>query len=127
MRFLWCLVVAGAVATPAGAADWSQAQPVTLTATNYQFTPDRLTLKRATAYRLHIDNRGSEMHEFSAPELFKTSEIEDPGVLNADKTEVAVHPGEAKDLIFMPQQAGHYAFRCPDHDWAGMTGEITVE
>ncbi len=128
MKLLSCIVAVLILrAAPAMATDWSLAQPVTLTASNYQFSPDRLTFKRGVAYRLHIENRGSELHEFSAPELFKSSEIRDPGVLNADKTEVAVHPGEAKDLIFVPQKAGHYGFRCPDHDWAGMTGEITVE
>ena len=33
----------------------------------------------------------------------------------------------AKDLYLIPKKAGHYRLFCPDHDWAGMTGEITVE
>ena len=36
-------------------------------------------------------------------------------------------PGEQKDLYLVPRQASRYPFACPDHDWAGMTGEIIVE
>jgi uncharacterized cupredoxin-like copper-binding protein len=72
-------------------------------------------------------NRGKEMHEFNAAELFKTAKINNPAVLNADKTELVLQPGETKDLYFIPRQAGHFKLVCPDHNWAGMTGEITVE
>ena len=108
-------------------ADWSQAQPVTVTTSDYEFSPSRLVFKRGVAYRLHIDNPGKEMHEFTAPEFFKAAEIRDPSVLNADKTEIEVPPGKAKDLEFVVQRAGRYPLRCSDHDWAGMIGEITVE
>ena len=109
------------------AADWSQAQPVTVTTRDYEFSPRRLVFKRGVAYRLRIDNRGKEQHEFTAPEFFKAAEIRDPAVLNADKTEIEVPPGKAKDLEFVAPRAGRYPLRCSDHDWAGMTGEITVE
>ena len=116
------------LAAPAAvAADWSQARPVTVTTREYEFSPNRLVFKRGVAYRLHIENQGSEMHEFTAPDFFKAAEIRDPKVLNADKTEVEVPPGKAKDLEFVAQQAGRYKLRCSDHDWAGMMGEITVE
>jgi uncharacterized cupredoxin-like copper-binding protein len=48
-------------------------------------------------------------------------------VLNADRTEIVVHPGEAKDLRFVGKKAGRYPLRCADHDWAGMTGDIIVK
>lgn len=108
-------------------ADWLQAQPVTVTTRDYEFSPRRLVFKRGIAYRLRIDNRGKELHEFTAPEFFKAAEIRDPAVLNADKTEIEVPPGTAKDLEFVAQRRGRYPLRCSDHDWAGMTGEITVE
>jgi uncharacterized cupredoxin-like copper-binding protein len=118
-----------ALAAPAGAAaaDASPAQPVTVVAADYDFAPDKLTFKRGVAYRLHIENHGKEMHQFNAPAFFQSIELGDPQVLNADRTEIAVHPGEAKDLTFVPRQAGQYRLICPDHDWTGMTGEITVE
>jgi uncharacterized cupredoxin-like copper-binding protein len=114
-------------APAARAADWSQAQTVTVTTSEYAFSPNRLVFKRGVVYRLHVDNRGNEMHEFTAPEFFKAAEIRDPAVLNADKTEIEVPPGKSKDLEFVAPRAGRYKLRCSDHDWAGMLGEITVE
>jgi uncharacterized cupredoxin-like copper-binding protein len=121
------LGVLAVAASPALAADWSQAQPVTVVANEYQFAPDKLAFKRGVAYRLHFENRGKEMHEFTAPDFFKAAEIRDPAVLNADRTEIVVHPGEAKDVDFVPRQAGRFRLICADHDWTGMVGEITVE
>lgn len=116
-----------ALAAPAAAADWSRAQPVTVVASEYQFLPNKLTFEHGVAYRLHLENHGKETHEFHAPEFFNASELRNPEVLNADKTEILVHPGEAKDLYLVPQKPGHYPLFCPDHDWAGMTGGITVK
>ena len=114
-------------AASAADVDWSKAQPLTVIAKNYKFQPKHLKLKRGTAYRLHVENTGSETHEFNATKLFKDSEIGDPNALNADHTEIVVQPGEQKDLLLMPKKTGKYPLRCPDHDWAGMTGDITVE
>ncbi len=102
------------------------ARPVTVIASEYRFSPNKLTFARGVAYRLHLENHGKETHEFTAPAFFQSVQLGDPGVLNADRTEILVQPGEAKDLRFVPRQAGHFGFRCADHDWAGMTGQITV-
>jgi uncharacterized cupredoxin-like copper-binding protein len=121
-------VVLIVLAAPAGAAkDWSQARPVTVVASEYQFSPATLVFKRGVAYRLHLENHGKELHEFHAPEFFAAVELADPAVLNPDKTEILIHPGEAKNLIFVAKKAGHFKLICPDHDWAGMTGTITVK
>ena len=124
---VFILLTALALSGAARTADWSQAQPVTVVASESKFTPNSLAFRRGVAYRLHVENRGREMHEFNAADLFKSSEIGNPEALNADKTEIVVHPGEAKDLLFRPKQAGHFRLFCPDHDWDGMTGGITVE
>jgi len=115
-------------ATPvAEATDWPKAKQVTVVTSESKFTPNKLTFRRGIPYRLHVENRGKEMHEFNAADLFKAAKINNPAVLNADKTELVLRPGETKDLYFIPRQAGHFKLVCPDHDWAGMTGEITVE
>jgi uncharacterized cupredoxin-like copper-binding protein len=117
-----------AVAIPsASATDWKKAKEVSVVTTESRFTPNKLTFRRGIPYKLHVVNRGKELHEFNAAEFFKTVKINNQNVLNADKTELVLHPGEAKDLYFIPRQAGHFKLVCPDHDWAGMTGEITVE
>jgi len=124
---VFILLTALVLPSTARAADWSKAQPVTVVTSESKFTPNKLAFRRGVAYRLHIENRGREMHEFNAADLFKASEIGNPEALNPDKTEIMVHPGEAKDLYFQPRQSGHFRLFCPDHDWDGMTGEITVE
>ena len=124
---LAALLTALFLASAAGAADWSKAQPVTVVTIESKFTPNKLAFRRGIAYRLHVENRGKEMHEFNAADLFKSAEIGNPEALNPDRTEIVVHPGEAKDLLFVPKQAGHFRLVCPDHDWDGMTGKITVK
>jgi uncharacterized cupredoxin-like copper-binding protein len=111
----------------AESADWSQAQTVTLVESEYEFNPNRVTLRVGTPYRLRFENRGKELHEFTAPAFLKSVEVRNPDALNADRTEVALQPGEQQDLVLVPRQAGRYPFACADHDWAGMTGEIVVE
>ena len=114
-------------AAPASAADWAKAKPVIVVASEYQFSPNRLVFSRGVAYRLHVENHGKETHEFTAPEFFKSVELGDPAALNADRTEIVVQPGEAKDLPFVAKRAGRFPLRCSDHDWAGMTGKIVVK
>jgi uncharacterized cupredoxin-like copper-binding protein len=112
---------------PAVAAEDRQATPVTVVASDYHFIPDKLAFKQGVTYRLRIENRGKELHEFNAPVFFQSAELGGSEVLNADRTEIAVPPGEAKELIVTPKKPGNYRLICPDHDWAGMTGEIAVE
>lgn len=115
-------------AMAAAAADSAPAaRQVTVIATEYRFSPDRLAFERGVPYRLHLENRGKETHEFTAPSFFATLKLGKPGVLNADKTEIVIQPGETKDFPFVATKSGHYDFRCADHDWAGMTGDITVK
>jgi uncharacterized cupredoxin-like copper-binding protein len=121
------LLAAFAVPGPGFAADPKGAKQVNVVTTESKFTPNKLTFRRGIPYRLHVENRGKEMHEFNAADLFKSSKISNAAVLNPDKTELVLKPGEAKDLYFIPKKAGHFRLVCPDHDWAGMTGEITVE
>lgn len=57
-------------------------------ATEYRFEPGRLTFVRGIEYRLHLENRGQELHEFHAPEFFKAVRLANPAVLDAERTEV---------------------------------------
>jgi uncharacterized cupredoxin-like copper-binding protein len=122
------LVIPLALANPGQAAtDRPPAHTLTVTTTEYRFTPNKLVFKRGGAYRLHLENHGKETHEFTAPEFFKAVEIGDPAPLDPDRVEIVIHPGEAKDLDFVAKTAGRYKLRCSDHDWAGMTGRIVVK
>ena len=124
------LAAALAVAiAPAGAlaVDWSKAKKVTVVTVEYAFKPADPTFHVGTTYRLHLENKGKETHEFTAPIFFAASKIANPDVLNREHTEIVMQPGDAKDLLVTPGPPGVYDLRCSDHDWNGMTGGITVQ
>jgi uncharacterized cupredoxin-like copper-binding protein len=100
---------------------------VTVVMTEYAFQPSELRFRQGVAYRLHLENRGRELHEFTAPDFFKAATVANPRVLVQDGREVVLQPGEQKDVELVPERAGRYDLRCADHDWAGMIGEITIE
>jgi plastocyanin len=112
---------------PTSWAEEGKAETVTLVGTDYVFTPNHLVFRVGSTYRLHFENRGKDLHEFTAPAFLKAIEISNPEALNQERTEIVVEAGQAKDLYFVPRQAGQFTFLCADHDWAGMTGDIVVE
>jgi uncharacterized cupredoxin-like copper-binding protein len=106
--------------------DWSKAERIDVIMAEYHFIPDHLTFRRGIPYRLHLENHGKELHEFTAPEFFAAVAVHDPSVLWTGGHEVVVKPDASADVYLVPQQSGHYDLICADHDWAGMTGEIIV-
>ena len=108
-------------------ADWSGAQVVPIVTTDYRFEPSELTFRVGTAYQLHVENHGKNLHELTAPAFFQAVELRNPDALNTERTELVLQPGEQKDVYLIPRQAGRYPFICADHDWAGMTGVIVVK
>jgi uncharacterized cupredoxin-like copper-binding protein len=100
---------------------------LSVTMIDYRFMPDHLTFQHGVHYRLHLENHGKETHEFTAPVFFATAKIDNPDVLNRERTEVVVQPGDAKDVFLTPGKPGTYDLRCSDHDWNGMVGGITVQ
>jgi uncharacterized cupredoxin-like copper-binding protein len=94
---------------------------------DYKFIPNHLTFEHDVHYRLHMENHGKETHEVTAPTFFATADITNPEVLNRERTEIVVQPGESKDLYLTAHRPGTYDLRCSDHDWNGMVGGITVE
>jgi len=124
---LLMLVVAGGTERVAESLAQDRERTVTVQTVEYRFLPADLHFQPGVLYRLHLENTGKEMHEFTAPDFFKAVEIETPDALVPGTNELLVQPGESKDLVFRPRLAGHYGLICADHDWAGMTGEIVVE
>jgi uncharacterized cupredoxin-like copper-binding protein len=120
------LVVSVAILTDASAI---AAEPtiITVVMTDYKFNPDHLVFQHGTRYRLHLENVGKELHEFTAADFFKSATIENPEVLNADHTDVVLQPHESKDVVLVPRRQGSYGLVCADHDWDGMIGNITVK
>jgi uncharacterized cupredoxin-like copper-binding protein len=113
----------------AAAATRSQPQKtvtVDLVMVDYSFMPDRLTFARGVHYRLHMENRGKETDELTAPTFFATAVIDNPEILSHERSEIVIQPGETKDLLLSANRPGTYDLRCSDHDWTGMVGGITV-
>jgi uncharacterized cupredoxin-like copper-binding protein len=136
-RSIWAFGVGSALATALllsvgsrgalAAADWSNAQLVTVVMTEYRFEPSVLSFRRGVPYRLHLENRGAELHEFTAEAFFHAVEIGNPEILAQEGREVELQPGAQKDVLLIPRQAGRYGLICADHDYYGMVGEITIE
>jgi uncharacterized cupredoxin-like copper-binding protein len=121
------LAFALAPAATAARIDWARARLVTVTAVDYRFIPSHLVFRPGIPYHLRVVNRGKEMHELHAPDFFKEAVIRNPTALNQEHSELVLDPGATKDLYFVAERRGRYDMRCPDHDWAGMTGDITVK
>ena len=89
--------------------------------------PDQLRFWPGAPYRLHPENAGSAIHDFSAPEFFRAIALKNPEVLGPYASRIVVRPHEAKNLCFVATRPGAYGVNCADHDWTGMTARITVE
>jgi uncharacterized cupredoxin-like copper-binding protein len=116
-----------AMAALAADIDWTHAKQVNEVTTEYKFAPAQLQFRAGTPYRLHMMNRGKETHEFHAPQFFAAIKMRDAAPLNADHTEIVLQPGQDRDLYFVATKPGKFPLICSDHDWAGMTGGITVK
>ena len=126
IRSLACVLLTAQAPIPRHA-DWSKAERVNVSMVEYQFIPNHLTFRRGVRYRLHLENKGNELHEFTAPAFFAAVTLRDPRVLWTGGQEVVVQPGASADIDFIARHSGHYDLTCADHDWAGMTGAIIVQ
>jgi uncharacterized cupredoxin-like copper-binding protein len=100
---------------------------VTLVMSEYRFAPAQLHFHQGARYRLTLENRGKELHEFTAPIFLGQIAIDNPEILAPGSKDIVLRVHERKELRFVATKRGRYRFTCADHDWAGMTGEIVVE
>ena len=110
----------------APAVDWSHAQPMTVVMVDDRFQPDHLMFEHGKPYLLRLENRGKDLHEFTAKEFFAAAVMRDPGQLANGGQEVVVQRGASTDVYLEPLRTGTYLLTCADHDWDGMIGEIVV-
>jgi uncharacterized cupredoxin-like copper-binding protein len=124
-RLVFTALVSLAATTPGALSSASSAaDTVQVVLTEYRFAPDHLTFERGHRYRLVLEDRGKEAHEFTAPDFFRAIALENPTVLTDG--EVVLQPGERKTLRFAAEQPGRFKLFCSDHDWTGMIGEIEI-
>jgi uncharacterized cupredoxin-like copper-binding protein len=122
------LLAALALSQPASGADvWSHAQVVTEVMVDNHFEPDHLTFRSGQPYELRLENRGKDLHEFTAPAFLKAAKVRDKRKLANGGTDIVVPSGTAVRIFLIPGPKGQYDLTCADHDWDGMVGEITVD
>lgn len=126
------LVFASALlaSTPAAAQapDFSQAQVVEVTLSNFKFTPQDVHLTAGQPVILRLTNSGGGGHNFDAPAFFTSASIRPTDTAAIRNGEVELRGHQSVDIGLVPV-AGNYPLRCthPLHAAFGMTGTITVE
>jgi uncharacterized cupredoxin-like copper-binding protein len=106
------LIVAGCGGSQPSSGKTSE---VTLTLTEFKFTPDTLNAKVGEHVKVTLDNtKGTLKHNLKQADL------------NID---TAVEAGQTATFEFTPTQAGTFNFICdvPGHKEAGMVGKIVVQ
>lgn len=113
--------------------DWSKMETVTVTMTEYAFSPSTIILKESVPTRLVLKNAGKEAHYFVAEQFFKmitTRKVQgSDGEIKAPYfTAVEVYPGKMLEWFFVPAQKGVYDLLCTvkGHAEHGMKGKIEV-
>jgi plastocyanin len=107
--------------------DWSKSELVTVTMADYDFSPQRLVFRIGVPTRLRLVNNGSQIHDFTTPDFFKTIDLRDPGVMGSSGIGISVNPHDHKDVEFIARLSGQFGLICADHDWAGMRADIFVK
>jgi uncharacterized cupredoxin-like copper-binding protein len=114
-------------------ADWSKMETVTVTMTEYAFSPSLIILKEGVPTRLVLKNAGKEPHYFVAEQFFKgivTRKVQgSDGEIKAPYfTAVEVYPGKMLEWFLVPAQKGGYDILCTakGHAKHGMKGKIEV-
>ena len=115
------------------AADWSKTETVTVTLSEYAFTPSPLVFKEGVPTKLVIKNAGKEHHYFVSEQFFK--QIATRKVQSSDGefkapffTAVEVYAGKTAEWFLIPMKKGTYDLLCTvkGHAEHGMKGTIEV-
>ena len=120
------------VLVPLGAMGGAMAEtatPISISLTDYAFTPGTLDLKTGATYQLHFVNSGSKDHNFSAPEFFAAAQVAADDQAKLSKGIVELGSGKSVDITVTPGQAGTFAIECTHfmHKMMGMHGNIVVQ
>jgi len=110
---------------------------LTLTATEYSYSPAQFIVPLGDTVTLVFQNNGLLEHDFVIEKIAltnTTAESTSSSGMSHDMTgmdfdlHVSVTSGQSTTLEFTPSQAGTYVFFCtvPGHKEAGMIGQMTV-
>jgi uncharacterized cupredoxin-like copper-binding protein len=115
------------------AADWSKMETVTVTLSEYAFSPSHIVFREGVPTKLVIENAGKEHHYFVSERFFK--QIATRKVQSSDGefkapffTAVEVYAGKTAEWFLIPMKKGTYDLLCTvkGHAEHGMKGTIEV-
>jgi plastocyanin len=132
------LLLASAGAAASGDETEPPAEPahrITVTLSEYQFTPSKIKLKAGELVEFTLINEGTVTHEFITLAISNLEVAVTIAGVEAETVGVAeleLAPKATAVLRFTPEIAGTYLFFCgakqpTDHRAAGMTGALIVE
>ena len=129
IKFASALVLLAIPLAPADEAKAQTVTPISITLTNYAFTPSALNLQAGMTYHLHFINSGSKDHNFSAPEFFAAVQVAAEDQAKVEKGRVALEGGQSLDITVTPDHAGTFPVECTHfmHKMMGMRGSIVVQ
>ena len=105
--------------TKAPASGSSGGKTFNVTATEFQFTPNKFDAQVGQRLTFKVANKGTVEHNFVILSPDGSQEL----------TKTSTQPGETKTLEFTPTEAVTYQIDCniAGHKEAGMTGELAVK
>lgn len=115
------------------AADWSRMETVTVTLSEYAFSPSSVVFKEGVPTKLVLRNAGKEHHYFVSERFFRniaTRKVQssDGEVKAPYFTAVEVYAGKTLEWFLVPMKKGTFDLLCTvkGHAEHGMKGTIEV-
>ena len=99
-------------------------QSVSLTAEDFRFTPQFITVSSASPLTLTIYNSGREVHEFDSPLLMYAANLST--AISMKETGIVLEPGKSVQLAMAPPP-GTYLYICRRKGHANMAGTLFVK
>ncbi|MGE7274842.1 cupredoxin domain-containing protein [Brevibacillus panacihumi] len=109
-------------------------QEVSLTAVDFSYQPNQITLKKNIPFKVILQNKGKVEHDIEVVTEGKIMIIveSDSGHQHGSQTASNVHlhakPGESAESVWKAMEEGTYIFYCtiPGHKESGMIGRLIV-
>ena len=115
------------------ALDWSKAKSVTITLSEFSFTPEKIEFQQGIPYRLRLENKGDRDHDFTSEGFFRAIAVQKlsspkADVISPHLAKVVLKPKSVKELYFVAVNPGRYDLECSIflHAIFGMEGNIIV-
>jgi uncharacterized cupredoxin-like copper-binding protein len=138
MQSTYLLFLVAAVALAACAAPAQPSTAVTISETEFAFSPGSLTVPVGEPVTITFENAGAQEHDFVIEQIAVADVVKDEAADDSGHDmsgmemdydlHVATTPGGTSTLIFTATELGTYDFYCAvkGHKEAGMVGKLVV-